>query len=245
MQKHSTSICVLIITACLLILIPERAKAQILHGNADVWGLVLTHVDVSPRVRLGNELHLRRNKLVEDQKQWIVRPFIEYKLSDVVFPAVGYSYLETSPYGDFPLAITKPEHNVWEQITIKQKINNTALAHRFRLEHRFQRQIIQTSVAHSELGDLDFSNRFRYRFIFKHFFTEKNVRPCFLTKYGSKPITIFNFPNFDRNWFYAGLGQKWGKGFSGQIAYLHQYTRSFANRIRAQPHRAVHVCNTI
>jgi long-subunit fatty acid transport protein len=141
----------------------------------------------------------------------------------------GYTFITTYPYGSYPLPENLHEHNVWEQIELKQKFGKTKILHRYRLEQRW----IGNLVLNSESTDFEadgyvFRHRFRYRFTalvdlsdkwFLHFFDELFIRS------GEE----FKLIGFDRNWLYGGVGYKVNDRMNIQLAYLHQYIRRTAN----------------
>ena len=212
--------------ACLLTL-SFYSNGQTVHGNPEVWFLVLNNFDLNDRWRIGNELHLRRNGWLEDQKQFIIRPYVELRLTDAILPMVGYSYIETAPHGDFPLPTDKPEHNFWEQVTVQQKLPKATITHRYRLEHRYQGKIAVDEQGNAAINGFSFSHRFRYRLIYKHPLGKNGFVLLFDELWINIPDGLRS-SDFDRNWVYAALGRNFGKGTSGQIAYLYQWTRSSA-----------------
>ena len=208
---------------------PAKAQVPIVHGNANVWFLLLNHYRFAPRWKLGNEIHLRRDAWLRDQQQWIIRPYIDFKLHNKVHLTAGYSYLNTAPYGDYPLSTNQPEHNVWEQVVIKNKIGKNSIAHRYRMEHRFRGQLTENTSGEPIVDGYAFSNRFRYRFIYKRDLNDKFFIHAFdeiWFNFNDK----FQLTSFDRNWIYAGLGWKFVPGGNMQIAYLHQWGRNTVNR---------------
>jgi len=77
---------------------------------------------------------------------------------------VGYGYIATSRYGDIPVAVPFPEHRVFEQAQVSQKLGKVNTLHRYRLE---QREFGEMAVAPN--GDRSVTgwrheNRFRYMY---------------------------------------------------------------------------------
>jgi hypothetical protein len=209
----------------------------IIHGKNDIWLFNLLNHKINDKWSLGNELHFRMDDYFKDRQQILIRPFANYHLSDKVILTSGYSFILTSPYGDFPLATNKAEHNLWTQALLKNQIGKWNLAHRYRLENRWQGNIVELNETY-EVNDFGFSNRFRYRFdlrrdikgnLFLHLFDELWV----------KETNTFQQINYDRNWLYAGLGWKMNKRLAIEVAYLHQYVRN--NDSRFENHHTLQI----
>lgn len=204
----------------------NSSKAQEIHGNPNVWLFNLTEIKINDQWQFGNEFHFRYDEYVKTSQQFLFRPYIDYGFSDKLVGSFGYTYILTKPYGDYPLPTDKPEHNIWEQITVKNTLGEWNLAHRFRLENRWSGNIVtNTTTGENEIDGYNFSNRFRYRLTLKrnigtsfytHIFDELWIRE----KNKVKSIA------FDRNWIYAGLGWKMTPIFSVELAYLHQYVQN-------------------
>ena len=140
-----------------------------------------------------------------------------------------------------PLPITKPENNIWEQITLKHQLNQLKIQHRYRLEQRWQREIIlNESNNEYELDGTNYSGRFRYRLTLTQPLTETyfiNVFDELWVKGNKKAI------QYDRNWMYVGLGANLSSNYSIQLAYLHQYAQN--NPTRYERHHGVQLTGSI
>jgi len=193
-----------------------------IHGDPEVWFLLLNHYKINEQWTVGNELHLRRTAWLSDQKQFIIRPFVNFKPGKSVVYTVGYSYIETEPYGKYPLPATKPEHNFWEQATINQTLGNTTISHRYRMEHRFQANLVELQPGNGvERDGYNFSNRFRYRLTLKKPINERFFIHVFDELWVSAD-SDFREASYNQNWIYLGLGRNVGNG-NIQLAYLHQH----------------------
>ena len=98
-----------------------------IHGDPEVWFLLLNHYEINEKWTVGNEIHIRRTNWLSDQKQFILRPFVNFKPGESVIYTAGYSYISTEPYGEYPLLATLAEHNFWEQVTVNQLLGNLAV----------------------------------------------------------------------------------------------------------------------
>ena len=201
------------------------SKAQDdIHGDPEVWFLLLNHYEINNKWTVGNELHLRRTDWFGDQKQYIIRPFVNFKPGEKVVYTAGYSYIEAEPYGECPLIAALPEHNVWEQVTVNQKLNQSLLSHRYRMEHRYQGNLIEESAGSGVRDGFQFSNRFSYRLTWKHPISDE----IFIHAFDELWINLdgkMRQASYNQNWLYVGLGKNLKQG-NIQIAYLHQHASS-------------------
>ncbi len=209
--------------------IPLKAQAPLVHGNPNAWFLLLNHYRFAPKWRIGNEFHIRRDDWLKDQQQLLIRPYLEYKLSDKVDLTAGYTYILTGTYGDFANPINQPEHNIWEQLVIKNKIGKNSISHRYRLENRFRGNIATSQIGEDFIDGYSFSNRFRYRLTYKRPLSDL----LFVHVFDEVWINMsnkFQIRSFDRNWLYAGLGAKFLDGGNVQLAYVHQWGENNPSR---------------
>ncbi|MDH5610141.1 MAG: DUF2490 domain-containing protein [Cyclobacteriaceae bacterium] len=201
---------------------------QQIYGQPDAWFMLLNHYKLSERWVVGNEWHVRRNDWLSQQEQLLIRPFATFNTESKVGLTAGYTYIKTSPYGEYPLPIALPEHNVWEQITIGQKIKNITVSHRYRMEHRFRGTFMQNAAGDYVTGDYQFANRFRYRIT-----TRKPLNEHFFVQAFDEVWLNFTdrflLSGFDRNWFYAGLGWSYLPNANVQLGYMHQWIQRGPN----------------
>lgn len=209
-----------------LAFISNRVNAQTVHGNPNVWLFNLTQFKLNDKLNLANELHFRYDEFLSKSQQLLIRPYIDYKFNDKLVGSFGYTYILTRPYGDYPLLTDKPEHNVWEQITVKNKINQWKLAHRFRLENRWSGSIDSTPTnGEYKINGYNFSNRFRYRLTLKRNLGDAYYIHLF-NELWIKEKNKFKSISFDRNWIYAGFGWKVTPVLGLELAYMHQYIQN-------------------
>jgi len=217
----------------LLLFSATKLKAQEVYGKDDVWFLTLTEYQLNQKWTFGNELHLRFNDGFKDKQQILIRPYVSWSRNLKVQYSVGYTYINNYPYSKYPLQATKPEHNIWEQLMLRNTIGKLTLDHRYRMEHRFE-STYDISEEVFDFEETSFSNRFRYRISLK--------RPIAKTYF----INLFNELwiqsnkglmdlTFDRNWIYIAIGKNISKSTSLQLAYFHQNIRKSANRFERHP----------
>ncbi len=119
------------------------------HKFSDKWGVHL-------------EAQLRRNDFLSKPQQLLLRTGINYYVNANLFFTAGYCFVQTYPYGVFPVKIAYPEHRLWEQVQIKNQVDRFEWTHRFRLEQRFSSLPAYDSLTAAYMvGDAVYTNRAR------------------------------------------------------------------------------------
>lgn len=240
-MKHFTKVICLSLLG--FVAFQTSVNAQEVHGEPNVWFLLLLNHELNEHWNVGTELHMRYDDYLGSEQQFLFRPYLDYtgKNSSAVY-TIGYTYIKTFPYGDYPLPIDKPEHNVWEQVTLKQDVNKLKIAHRFRLEHRWQANINYNATEDEYFLDgTTFGNRFRYRLTLTHPLNEKFFVNIFdeLWVKADDPKDVL----YDRNWLYTGLGFHLSSDANIQLAYLHQY--AYNNPTRYERHHGLQITGSV
>jgi hypothetical protein len=232
--------CLLLFVLTTTIRAPAQSAPEV-YGDNDVWFLLLNKTDVSDRWSLFNEVHLRRHQWLAQQEQFLLRPAVNYAFNEAVVATVGYTYIRTGQYGQYPLPVDVPENNVWEQITLSHNITKqVAIHHRYRIEHRWIGAIAQNGLAPPGIDGTRFTQRFRYRLTanFPIVETEAGTR-----LYGHVFDELWvnlrdelHVMNFDRNWIYLGLGYRFSPETRLEVAFLDQWiNHPAANRYEHNP----------
>lgn len=224
------SICLLLFTHSI------TSSGQDVHGDPDVWFLLLNNYKINEKWSVGNELHMRYTDYLSSKQQLLERPFVNYHFNSKVTATAGYTFINTWPYGDFPLPTEKPENNVWEQINLKQTINKWVIQHRYRLEQRWQGDLVQQSDGTFMVDGYTFSQRFRYRLTVTVPLSEKYFINAF-DEIWLRSESSREDIHYDRNWVYVGLGYHISSLISIQTAFLHQYIQN--NPARYERHSGV------
>ncbi len=130
------------------------AKAQRLSDpNTLGWYASFNTFHVAKRVSLWLEYQWRRDNLITDWQQSLPRMGVQYHFKNGVNAMVGYAYITTYPYGDYPAGPQYiPEHRIYEQMTWNGSIGRVQLAHRLRLEQRFLGKVDQKAAEHTVLS---------------------------------------------------------------------------------------------
>lgn len=211
------------------------SRAQEVHGEPDVWFLLLNHYKINDSWSLGNEFHMRFSDYLNEEEQLLIRPFVNFHASPNIVLTAGYTFINTYPYGKYPLPANKPENNFWEQVTVIQDVNKTNIQHRYRWEHRWQGDLVQNGVnGPYEVDGFSYSNRFRYRLTVRRPISDKFFINIFDELWIGMDQKLRNVA-YDRNWLYLALGYQITDKISVQTAYLHQYVKNSPDRYEKHP----------
>jgi hypothetical protein len=156
-------------SAFLLILLLTSAFAfaqntRLNDRNRIGWLTNTTTVRLHERWSLHVEYQFRRDNYLADWQQSLLRTGINYHLNDKVTLRVGYAWIETMPYGDFPIQAAGrqfTEHRLYQVATVQNPLGRLGLSHRFMSEQRWvTRYNLSTSGRAPE--ETVFQNRLRY-----------------------------------------------------------------------------------
>ena len=140
------------------------APAQRLQDpNTIGWYSAFNTIHLSKRTSLWLEYQWRRENIVTDWQQSLARTGIQFYFKNGLTALLGYGYIITYPYGDYPAGpYTIPEHRIFEQLVWNDAIGRVGLNHRVRLEQRFVGKVNQLAAVY-EVSDWTYLNRLRYQ----------------------------------------------------------------------------------
>jgi hypothetical protein len=189
------------------------------------WMQTFNTISLNKKWSLHVEYQWRRDEGLKYWQQSLLRVGANYKLNDNVTAHLGYGWIETYAYGDYPIANngTFPEHRIYEQISFRQPINKFSFTHRFRIEQRWLGRV--KAGTDREIEDWLFLHRFRYQFRMQHPFYTNGDKQL----YGAAADEIFigagknvGINIFDQNRIILLLGYKFNKSFSIEAGYFNQ-----------------------
>jgi hypothetical protein len=181
------------------------------------------------------EVQWRRHDVVTQWQQLLVRPAVNYSIHPNITLTAGYGYIATSRYGDIPVGVPFPEHRVFEQAQVSQKIGKVNTTHRYRLE---QRELGEMSVAPN--GDrtlVNWRHENRFRYMYRLLIPLKGKWS--LALYDEIFINFGkNVANntFDQNRAYAAIGYNLPKNSRIEIGYMEQSLQQRSGRVIENNH---------
>ena len=199
----------------------SQNSQRISAANANGWYNYFGDHPVSERWGVHLEGQWRRHDIITKWQQLLLRPGINFSLNKNLMLTAGYAFVDTYPYGDFPVTSRFPEHRIFEQAILKHELGKVGLQHRYRLEQRYLGQRIQPSD--NRIDFWRYENRFRY--MVRINIPIGDEKKLYLGAYDE---IMVNFGNnvganlFDQNRAYAALGYSLNKNIKLEIGYLLQ-----------------------
>ena len=157
-----------IVLSTLLLLTFSSVFAQntrIQDNNQIGWLGYFGTFKIAKQFSIHSEYQWRRDNYVNDQQQGLLRVGLNYQANPKIQLRAGYAWIETYPYGDFPingLGKDFTEHRIFQMATLTDKISKLELSHRFMLEQRFVGRYTKPELIVED--DYLFLNRLRYMF---------------------------------------------------------------------------------
>ena len=189
------------------------------------WLQTFNTISINKKWSLHLEYQWRRSGGLKYWQQSLLRIGTNYKLHDNITVHFGYAWIETFPYGDYPIANngTFPEHRMYEQFSFRQPTNKFLFTHRFRIEQRWLGRV--KAGTDREIEDWSFLHRFRYQFRTQYPFYTKGEKQL----YGAAADEIFIGAGkdlgtniFDQNRIFLLVGYKFNKRLSLEGGYFNQ-----------------------
>jgi hypothetical protein len=118
---------------------------------------------MSDKFSLHTEYQWRRDNVITDWQQGLLRVGLNYQHNLRVLFRVGYSWIETFPYGEIPingLGRDFTEHRIFEMVQLSHKEGKIDFSHRFMLEQRFVGRYSSANVLKED--EFPLLNRIRY-----------------------------------------------------------------------------------
>lgn len=189
------------------------------------WLQTINTISLSKKWSAHVEYQWRREAGLKYGQQSLLRTGINYKLHENITAHIGYAWIETYPYGDYPIAAngTFPEHRLYEQISFRQPLNKWTFTHRFRIEQRWLGRV--KAGTERLIESWAFLHRFRYQFRMQYPFCNKGNQSLYAAAadeilIGAGKDVGVNI--FDQNRIFLLFGYKFSKRFSLEGGYMNQ-----------------------
>jgi len=158
-----------LISISLFLLISKITFAQntrISTYNTIGWYNCFGTFKLNNKFGIHTEYQFRRNEIITEWQQSLLRLGINYQLNPKLQFRFGYAWIETFPYGEIPInSMGKDftEHRLFQAATLTDKTPSVDLSHRFMFE---QRWIGRYSSANLDKED-EFKLLYRIRYMFR------------------------------------------------------------------------------
>ncbi|WP_089321723.1 DUF2490 domain-containing protein [Pontibacter ummariensis] len=218
--RQKLIVCVLTLFSCFFFgEVNAQDAPRINDHNNNGWYMYFGDHKLSEKWGLHTEVQLRRYNVLKDPQQLLLRTGVNYYINPDAFVTLGYGFIETSPYGDYPAPDEFLEHRIYEQLQLKGSIGRIGLTHRYRLEQRW--------VESPLTSDYTYLNRARYflKATIPVVGPTLDVNEPYLAAYEEIFIGFGNNIRqniFDQNRAYLALGYKFSPAAAAEVGYLNQ-----------------------
>lgn len=196
-----------------LMLFSITSNAQ--QDNLNTWFQYTMSAKLNKKYSFTALSQYRSYDLVKDSRLFLVSTYLERKLDNDIYPAMGYMFLILEPYTSDTEKKIRYENRPFQQISFRNKIGRTSLTHRYRIEERFL------------TNPDDFIVRLRYLLSFKiplNKATEKNILYGILKN--EIRMNVVKDKQFDSNRLTAGLGINMGEKAALEFSFINQLSDS-------------------
>lgn len=218
---------------------PDLGRAETWDSNGHLW---MNYVGDHPLGEGPWGVHLegqvRRADMGAEWQQLLLRPGVNYRISDTISVASGYAFVETFRYGDFPVAHRFPEHRIWEQISLRTPFLGLDWTHRLRLEQRWIGSM-QEGAEGWFVDRFRYSNRFRYQIRTTIPLTDD--RRWYVPVWDEVFVNFggdFRRNGFDQNRIFVGLGRKLAPHWRLEAGIMEQTLQQRGGRVWEANHTA-------
>lgn len=229
--KKLHSFCALAISLPAFLLCSEQASAQntrISDHNVIGWYNNFVTVKFNKKWSGHFEYQWRRDRLITDWQQGLLRTGINYQIHPKLQLRAGYAWIETFNYGDIPLQAagkTFTEHRTFQMATLTDKPGRLEVSHRFMLEQRWVGRF--TNAALEKEDEFVYSNRLRYMFRAQLPLNKMKTEPGAVYLAGYDEVFIgfgknVNANVFDQNRLALMLGYQFNKTLRIEGGYFNQ-----------------------
>lgn len=191
------------------------------------WLQTINTIGINKKWSVHAEYQWRRENGLKLGQQSLLRTGINYKWNDNITTQLGYAWIETYPYGDFPIAAagTFPEHRLYEQISFRHPFKRWVLTHRFRTEQRWLGRVKPGTGNGREIDSWAFLHRFRYQFRAQYSLWSRKEQQLYSAAADELLIGAgkdLGVNIFDQNRIFLVLGYRINKHFTLEGGYLNQ-----------------------
>lgn len=188
---------------------------------------------------LHTEYQFRRDNIITDWQQSLLRVGVNYNLNPRVLFRAGYAWIETFNYGEIPIngfGKDFTEHRIFQMVQLSHKEGIVDLSHRFMLEQRFVGRYSNASLERED----EFPLLHRIRYMFRMQIPLRGKEIIDKTPYVALYDEIFigfgknvNANVFDQNRFGLLFGYRFNKNVRVEGGYLNQILQ-FGRQINGQ-----------
>jgi len=201
---------------------------RISHNNTIGWYNYFGTFKVSDKFGIHTEYQWRRNNIITDWQQSLLRMGVNYNLNPRVLFRIGYAWIETFPYGEIPinsLGRDFTEHRIFQMAQLSHKESIIDLSHRFKLEQRFVGGYSTANISSEDEFPLQHRLRYMLRLQIPLIGKEITDKTPYLAMFNEIFIGFGENVNaniFDQNRIGVLVGYRFNKNIRIEGGYLNQ-----------------------
>jgi hypothetical protein len=238
MKLSSVFFCIFVVLG--LFFNPSFGQNNRLNTSNQIgWYTYFGTFKLSNKLGLHTEYQFRRANVITDWQQSLLRLGLNYQLHPTVQVRVGYGWIETFPYGEFPLngfGKQFTEHRIFQMAQLSQKVGKVDFSHRFMLEQRFLGKYSDAQATKESEFPLLHRMRYLVRMQVPLKGNEIQDKTPYLAIYDEVFVGFGENVNanvFDQNRIGVLLGYRFSKKFRLEGGYLNQ-TLQFGREINGK-----------
>ena len=200
------------------------------------WYNTFATFKVNSKFGIHTEYQWRRESLITNWQQSLLRVGVNYQLNPRVLFRVGYAWVETFPYGEIPingLGRDFTEHRAFQMVQLTHKEGIIDFSHRFMLEQRFVGRYSSAAVTSEDEFPLLHRARYMARLAIPLQGSEIKDKTPYIALYDELFIGFGENVNanvFDQNRIGLLVGYRLNKSVRLEAGYLNQ-TLQFGRQI--------------
>lgn len=218
----------------LFLILPQILSAQTNPEEklGNWWMYFGTH-HINEKFSIHYETQLRNYELLNNFFQLLPRVGLNYHIDENTVLTAGYAWIPTqNTMGEGWNDELVIENRIWQQFILKNKVNNLKFRHRYRLEQRWIKRPISTSVIPASDWNITYKNRVRYMLSVRIPIKNDPEFPLFISLYDEIFLNINDSP-FDQNRLFGALGIQVNENMNIQVGYLrHRLGTQNLNRLQ-------------
>jgi hypothetical protein len=210
-----------------LLFLPRLARGQReTFTNWNAWIVLSGDVALDDRWGVLFDVSARRSGPIDEWQAAFARAGVAYAISPRVRVAIGGVRAESWPYGEAPSGYRAPEWRSWQQLLVSHDLGRASLAHRYRLEQRWQGRRPDDGAS-DEIDHWMRSSRFRYNVRVTLPLAGDDVEPGEGYLAASNELFISFGANvqyivFDQNRLTGIIGWRISDAWRGELGFLEQ-----------------------
>jgi hypothetical protein len=203
------------------------------------WYNYFGTLKLSNKLRAHTEYQWRRNNVITNWQQSLLRVGLNYQPNPRVLFRVGYAWVETFPYGEISinnLGRDFTEHRIFQMVQLSHKESIIDFSHRFMLEQRFVGRYSTSSFKDEDEFPLLQRMRYMFKLQLPLIGNEMKDKTPYLSLYDEILIGFGKNVNaniFDQNRLGVLLGYLFNKNVRLEVGYLNQVIQ-FGRQINSQ-----------